>query len=360
MSPNKEEYIIVYGSFGDGNPGDDLYYYTWNQKMNRTNVRILTASKDDFASNNVYQLTKIPIEYINNAKCLIIGGGHVVARHRDLITSMAGLIDKIKIPIVVCGAGCSDGYYTENLEIYKKFFNKVSYCSVRNLASRRILHNITGKLYDVVPDVVFALEDDSSYRIKISNQKKTNVGIITLGFYGGYERSLYQLICKLIDNNYSATIINFYKKKDEQLAKAYSVLTKSGLLTFPDNAPLGKWTDVFKAFDVILAHRLHSIILALLANKPFVGYNYHPKIQELVNQINSQEDVILNDRYDAIGQYGYINTNFDCDETYDKLVEKIESNKIVSYDQYQNITNKLKIQSNRELENIIRRFVNVK
>jgi polysaccharide pyruvyl transferase WcaK-like protein len=320
--------VAIYCSCGDSNVGDEAYWQSlgYNLQQIDKSIEIVVYSKDDTKSFSfIRNILKTPISEINSHKVLIIGGGHVIARRRSLLMELKGIIGKITIPIILVGAGMSDDYNETDKDDLKDIFRKILYFSVRNKKGKETIKLIDDTRYvDLVPDIVYGLPDD------LKDAKfDFDVGIVPLQREGKYRLELIELIMSLIKQQKKVCLIDFYFNKTNYLISSLLCLFGKQISCISSKESYAnEYIAILKKGKIIVAHRLHSIILSQLAGIPYIGYNYHPKITELVSDARIEG---FNRKDKNRSDYEYDDVLFDHNNTL-KLIEDYCGNNIDNID----------------------------
>jgi polysaccharide pyruvyl transferase WcaK-like protein len=214
-----------------------------------------------------------------------------------------------KVPVFFAGVGVCEIRYKLTRYFLRKAVKKAQRVSLRDWGSVKILRNvgIERELY-LCPDLVFGLFGDK--RRTEGKQRflknKTVVGISPIIFgrrgswptenmpiYDRYRREIIDLGLGLLHKDYSLAIfVTDYADFNlaEDLYKEYERISgrKNQLLLIPMIRP-SKLISHLRDCNLVIASRLHGILLSYISEIPVIGISYHRKVvahMEDMGQLN--------------------------------------------------------------------------
>lgn len=178
--------------------------------------------------------------------------------------------------------------------IIKKVFGKAVFVSVRDENSKEVLKNILqGKQVYTMPDMIFRIE----------NFKKTHASnfqnkvLICLKKIEWMKEELKDSIVELADNllrgNVTVEFLPFAIEDEKYLNEIADKITqKDKIEVHKFTEDKNKISEIFKSVGFVLGMRLHSILMAIICNIPFIAINYNPKVKNLLKLVDLEENLI--------------------------------------------------------------------
>lgn len=171
--------------------------------------------------------------------------------------------------------------------IVKKVFGKAVFISVRDENSKEVLKNILqGKQVYVMPDMIFRIENLNQPHIQ--NQK--NKILICLK---KTEAPIVEFINNLLHEGATVEFLPFAIGDEKYLREIADKITQKDKIEVHKFAEdKNKILEIFKSASFVLGMRLHSILMAIICNIPFIAINYNPKVKNLLKSIGLEETLI--------------------------------------------------------------------
>jgi polysaccharide pyruvyl transferase WcaK-like protein len=219
-----------------------------------------------------------------------------------------------KVPVFFIGIGVCEIRYRQTRYFLRNVIKKAQRVSLRDLGSIKLLRDLGVKRkLTLCPDLVFGLFEDKEHSQgeEDLSRKGSVVGISPMIFgrvgswptenmtvYNRYRRNLIEVGLKLLNKNYSLTLfVTDYADFNlaEELYNEFDRISgkKDKLLLIPLIRP-SKMISVLKKCNVIIASRLHGILLSYISEIPVVGISYHRKVSahmEDMGQLNYCFDI---------------------------------------------------------------------
>lgn len=309
---NKTKNIILIGSYGRGNIGDDAFIEAFKNILKDKNV-YLNASNDLKFLNLPSNFQVIPtdlykdffkkIKIFFRSDTIIYGGGDLwVVLYGDkypnqslwkmlIINSFCKLCGKT-IYYMGVGAGKLEGL---PLALARKSAYLADYILFRDQLSPITL-NINPNKYAVTTDLTCFLQKKNIQKYPKTENQKTKIGISLLYFipdpvtnFYPYLTSIAKSINLLDSNKYSIQMLPFLycdkvQKNDIWTAKEFNKLLKPDMeVEIMKLNTTAATLEVINKLDLVIGTRLHANILSAIVNTPTIGISYRPKVQKFFN-----------------------------------------------------------------------------
>jgi polysaccharide pyruvyl transferase WcaK-like protein len=188
--------------------------------------------------------------------------------------------------------------------IVKAAISLADYRSYRDCFSQQYLHSIGFNTSNdfVYPDLVFSFPKSEIPPSPHRNGNRPLIGLGLMDYYGQdcspedgihiyqrYIQTLTEFAAWLLNKGYSVRLLIGDLAYDRRARDdAFRVLREKGVVAGPStivNASIGSpeelWTQLAQT-DMVIATRFHSILLALMLNKPVLALSYHEKVRSLM------------------------------------------------------------------------------
>jgi len=296
--------ILVAGYYGMMNFGDELILKSII--LNFPNHRIVAISYNPKATTALHKVESISHHNKNNiqkyllkSKGLIIGGGGLFHdqgltenKNIDHYTELINQAQQANTPIFILGIGIDKIVLEKNKTNLEKSLHKVQKIFVRDQESRKNLIQTGFKDLEkikVIPDLAFGL-DYSSFKEKPNNDQK----IIGINLNHPTKNSNENLISKI-----KTKLLPFIKKNQNKYDFRFVPAFQDDLkyinyLYKETGANLAYPRQTFENFipstiqsiqdcDIIIASRLHILIVAIILGKTTFSLSYSEKTSSLAN-----------------------------------------------------------------------------
>lgn len=313
--------VLLIGSFGSGNLGDEAARITMSQMLRKRGVAEIVVSHWGGILADLYHSEgMIPFEdLIKNENdvmmtnrffhAVVITGGGIVGNTFAL--SRSGnfdlFIDKLKAPLVCVSIGVDHNsmYDEKAIARIKKLVQRADYFSVRDAMDAKVIKDLTGIDVEVTPDIVFGYQNEICPLTKVKFEKDIILTYSAIGQNLG-ELAVYygDIIKKIESEGYSVVVapftpcapdLTFINALNDYLGDHRSI----ELHTLPF------MYEAIAQAKLVIGGRLHANVLAAMLNTPFVAVNYHPKVGAFCEEIGSDSYYPkAADKLDKCG-YGY-------------------------------------------------------
>jgi len=331
----KKEINIAIANWAGVNTGDDAIFSALlnliRDKVSK-NARIFVLADNDklikakydvedavrifefYKPNNLLKV----IHFLRKSDLVVYGGGDIVSGNIQSM-SFIGLTKMLGLPVMYCGVGVVPIKSWLSRFFTKLVSNLVDLITVRDENSKYLLNSwgINKPPIYVTGDLAFVLQSSGKDRISqillregIKNNMKIGMNVRPCeSMYSFYHsnRLSYKVMAEVCDHiveKYNAKI-TFFPMVTKERTKWYHKNLESDeetsqkvidLMKNKNNAIIvkGEYTPeeimgLLGQMDLVIAMRLHTLLLALNMGVPIVAINYAPKIESLVGSINQSE-----------------------------------------------------------------------
>lgn len=320
--------IMISGYFGFGNCGDEAILMSMIQEFSKTTSKdkIVVLSQDPEKTKLLYQVDAVyrlnPILIISRMKkssVFISGGGGLLQDASGkgfsilYYLSLLFLASMFNIPSVIYGQGIGPVEKNINKKLIKWVLNRANIIMLRDKQSKIFLEKLgvkKNKPIIVNADTAFLLKGKEvpeaiKDKYSLENSQRTAVKNMNI--------AMVIRNCKEVGMDYESKIIKYAGISDHLIEKYQANLF---FIPFQIQTDLPLMKDIIKKmrfstakcieeelhpdeilslisnFSLIIGMRLHSIIFATIANKPFIAIDYDPKVKYYVHSLDLPELLI--------------------------------------------------------------------
>ena len=352
--------IMISGYYGFGNSGDEAILMTMIQELSKIvskdKIYVLSQKPKEtslfYKVNAIYRLDFISmISQIKKSSIFISGGGGLlqdVSGKGFSIIYYLGLIiiaRLFKIPTVIFAQGIGPIRKRFNVIIINSVLKHVQLIMVRDEQSKNILESsgIKNIPISVNPDVSFLLNKEelskeifNKYNLNKTYKKEiklTNIGIVIRDckeLRQDYDNKIMKLaeISDFLITKYKTNLIfiPFQFQNDITIIKdVINRMKLSKVKILEEELKPDELLTLIYGLSAIIGMRLHSIIFATIANKPFIAVEYDPKVKYFVDSLGLNKLLIKLDELtvkNIDNKLKYIETNQEM------IISKIKTKKI--------------------------------
>lgn len=240
----------------------------------------------------------------------IIGGGQLLMdNHLSFpvrLYTITKFLDYKSIPFVFSSIGVSDNWSIIGKKIVSKIFRNPSLrrVSVRDHLSKRYLNNIFSQK-EVAISVDSAIFVDESFKITKKNESNlfglgiTNVASLAFGNNHNQDYSKMNVVDMWIDvikfcetQGYEVELFTNGSKEDfefsNQIANEYKSRFNTSIRIAERPLTPFDLVNTVSKYKLIVAHRLHSNIIAYSLKIPSIGLGWDPKVESFGSIINRE------------------------------------------------------------------------
>ncbi len=303
--------IVISGFYGFHNIGDEAILETLILKLRTidpnvsitvlTNNPAETSSKFNVETVKRHDVFKV-FKAIMRTDILLSGGGSLLqddtsARsiHYYLAIIRMGLFMKKDVFLISNGIGPI--IRAHNKKQVAKVLNKVNHTTVRDFNSKKLLEEIgvESERISVSADLVIDMEmqpDASGARIlsglNISDKNRELIGIAIRqkDFKDSIRRDALVQFVNRLSEKYTVLFIPFYYEEDSKIEVDIKHLVHENVLFLTERFDADDVLSVMQHLRILIGSRLHSLIFSLVAEVPFIGISYDPKIENFMEMID--------------------------------------------------------------------------
>lgn len=271
--------VAVLGWYGHGNFGDELVLEGIKHLFHDDEVTVFNEKNFSFTEVNKHDL-------------FVFGGGELVGLTQLFLPSP--WVNKIKVPKIALGVGVNSKTAWNMRHRVKRDLAQFNYIGVRDSTALKILQGIrqlqgkTGLYYDCAYSVPLEPSNVRTWLTVIAptdrKSNKHDKGVTRCNTTLNSVKWLTDTInlkCKTVfvpfgteDNNDFETCLSLAAHVDESEVWCHSL-------------NIGKVASLFSHAELVVAYRLHAMILAHMLDVPYVFYPYHWKLTRVYESIKN-------------------------------------------------------------------------
>ena len=314
--------ITILGYYGRQNVGDDLILKSIltsigeDYKLKR--VVVITSEKNKAPIDNIsfiyrFDLPKIK-KALKNTKLFLMGGGSLfqdTTSQRSIIyyLTIAKMAVKSGAKTMLFANGIGPIHRIFNVVLLKKVLSKFDCLTLRDNVSYEFVKDIDIKCEKIVKsnDSVFLVDQMTDIKVnddilsKASGKKILGINLrqsnnITEEFITSFAKAINN-ICKKYD--FYVVLIPMHYAQDKPVLENLKSKINVECFLPDDYNDYKKVLSLIKTCDTLISERLHTLILAIEANKPFLALNYDPKISAFCNQLKTNRIINPIENFDV-------------------------------------------------------------
>ncbi|MFA5975673.1 MAG: polysaccharide pyruvyl transferase CsaB [Elusimicrobiota bacterium] len=289
----RDNMVVIGGYYGFGNAGDELILRSLVDRLRQEspNVSITVLSADPLQTQDHFGVDAInrwnPVAWIrafSQARRFVLGGGGLLQESTSAwnyiyYLSLTALAKLLGCRTEVRAIGVDPVQHRLNRWMTRLVFNHfVDSVSVRDTDSQLALEASGVKIVIArVPDLVFQFPTPAPTPI----QNRVALALAPWPQRPGWEHDL-SLVCDLLITTLKVSIdlLVFSPEQDavlsEKTARAATQSIQVRSWTTPEQ--LIGW---MAEYELIIGMRYHALVLAALAEKPFIGWGFQRKVRSL-------------------------------------------------------------------------------
>ncbi|HAS73652.1 MAG TPA: polysaccharide pyruvyl transferase CsaB [Clostridiales bacterium UBA8960] len=303
--------VVISGFYGFNNIGDEAILETLISKLRSldSNVFITVLSNNPEETRVKYGVDAVKrhdvfkvMGAIRKTDLLLSGGGSLLqddtsARsiHYYLAIIKMGLMMRKKVFLISNGIGPLNREH--NKKQVAKVLNKVKFTTVRDFNSKKLLEEIGVDVSKIAvsADLVIDMEMqplDSGSRILtklgIDRTKRKCIGIAIRqkDFRNQNNRDALVRFVNHLSKDYTVLFIPFYFDDDAKIEMDIRHNVDGNVHFISERYDADEVMSVIQHLDILIGSRLHSLIFSLVAEVPFIGISYDPKIENFMEMID--------------------------------------------------------------------------
>lgn len=303
--------IVISGFYGFHNIGDEAILKALTQELMDLDASIEITV---LSHNPEETMSKFPVQAVNRrdvfkvfnairkSDILLSGGGSLLqddtsARsiHYYLAILRMGLFLRKKVFLISNGIGPINR--PSNRKHVARVLNRVNHSTVRDNNSRELLIEIGVKpeKITVSADLVVGMPMESLDKgeailsklgIVDHSRKNLAIAIRQKDFRDQERRDALVTLANELAQEYNVVFIPFYYKNDTKIYNDIHMDTDEHVYFITDKYNSDEFMSLLQNMHILVGSRLHSLIFSLVAEVPFVGISYDPKIENFMDMID--------------------------------------------------------------------------
>lgn len=342
--------VVISGFYGFHNIGDEAILETLIQKLRsiepNVSITVLTNSpvetKEKFRVNTVKRHDVLKVfAAIMKTDVLLSGGGSLLqddtsARsiHYYLAIIRMGLMLKKQVYLISNGIGPI--IREHNKKQVARVLNKVNHTTVRDFNSKKLLEEIgvDSNRISVSADLVIDMEMQpmqvgerilNKLPIVDKSRKMIGIAIRKKDFKDVEKREALVRFANRLAQKYTVLFIPFYYDDDAKIEDDIRHLVEDHVVFLRDKHDADEVLSVMQHLNILIGSRLHSLIFSLVAEVPFIGISYDPKIENFMEMIDMSPTCSMSDFDTEALESALLNLEKDYDMERNRIVEAKKS-----------------------------------
>lgn len=280
--------ILLSGYFGFGNTGDEMIHSVLKQRLKEKGLETISLVKNPV---NNGEINRANIKDIYNAiklsDVVISGGGGLLqdktsSKSFFYYLSIVWLSKKMRKKTIVLAQGVGPLEKNFNKRTMGKIINMADIVTVRDLNSKELLvESGVKKQIDITADLAFL------YPIKSTEEKREEYILISFGNHT--TNPPFQKLIEIVNfvkekTNKKVVLLPLFPSKDKEIVESVANSTEINIVNAPS---IDKIVSIFNNSMFAIGTRYHSLVLSTMAQVPFIGLSYDPKVDSLAHEIEA-------------------------------------------------------------------------
>lgn len=324
----KSKQILFLGTHGQFNIGDELLLETFLELLGKEHKYYINSYQPEVTKKQLQNKYQIEIFHTTQHKwyllkilfkidLVIFGGGSIIKElyksvGRNKYSTLMMLLILVTFakqiarkPIVMSNIGVGPLETKTGKYIAKLILSQVDRISVRDNASFEICNSlkINKHRYSLAADAVFGVTSFGYIHQGHANKRRALKLALNLNFNiqnpDNWDNFLITLAASLRLLNMTQAVeieihalpmqSKFKKNNDYEILAAFKNKNQDLSIILHRPETVIEVAKIISECDVLVAERLHALIIAAILEKPFVALMYDLKVQELVTLFNTEE-----------------------------------------------------------------------
>ena len=292
----KQNSVVISGYYGFQNAGDELILKALLSRLARENdppTKVTVLSQDPAGTTQRFGVPSVDrwhlwewVAPMREARRFILGGG-------GLLQESSGVLNHAYYLFLVVMAkllGCQTEVVSIGVDPVRHTFNRwwtrfvfnyfVDSISVRDADSQRELEAV-GVHFRILrmPDLVFQLDPPAP--LEKSNSSRIAIALAPWTKRVGWEHDVALMIDRMSEQlKATVDLLVFFPVQDEPLARSVASKTTHPvrIRVWEQPEDLHRWMP---EYDLVIGMRYHSLVLAALAQRAFIGWGTEKKIRSV-------------------------------------------------------------------------------
>ncbi|MFZ5945127.1 MAG: polysaccharide pyruvyl transferase CsaB [Bacillota bacterium] len=312
--------VVLSGYYGFNNAGDEAVLFAIINSLRKldSDIGITVLSNNPEHTAKTYNVQAVNrwslgaiFSTLKNSNLLISGGGSLL---QD-VTSKKGILYYLAVIFIAKILGKKVFIYSQgigpvnlwrNRRITAFILNMTDGITVRDASSRQDLIAMgVKKEVAVSADPVLGFEpDDISKKKGLELLERVNVNINDGKIMGVSLRpwntdsknftAIAEACDRLIQQGWQVVFVPMHFPDDISAARDVMKKMKESAFLLKENYSPLEALSIYKAVDMVMGMRLHSLIMAAVLEKPLVAISYDPKVNRFMSLIDSERLLDIN------------------------------------------------------------------
>lgn len=306
--------ILLSGYYGFDNAGDEavLYAIISALRENVPNGEITVLSNQPEKTTAEYGVRAVNrwgklslVKEIKACDVFISGGGSLLqdVTSKNGILYYLGLIylaEKLGKKVLIYAQGIGPIQTPRNWRLTKKILNKTHGITVRDFASRQLLMQMgVYREINVCADPVWGINPQSIKREhgeeilrQYIDEEKLGEKVMMLAVRNWQDSAAtFAEIAESCDNfaaeGWQIVFVPFHYPEDVEAGKAAASLMKQQAVVLDGNYSPEETMEILANGDLVIAMRLHGLIMGSVLRKPIVAISYDPKVDSFMQLLRN-------------------------------------------------------------------------
>ncbi len=309
--------FVISGYFGCGNAGDEAVLAglitALRSKSPRSEITVLSQNPVGtevlHGVRSVHRMQWAAVKLALRANDALISGGGSLLQDTTSLKSLLYYILVMRAaqthrkPVMMCAQGIGPLNRTISQKLVSAAARRCSAITVRDTASAELLQRlgVNKPTVEVTADLAFALEPAPEVALEFASAIERLVPmddsvVVALRLWGdGTDRSQYKALVNSLLNSVQQNVVLLPMQHPTDLELAMDIYAASAanprcsVLT-QSYAP-SLLISILQRASVVVAMRLHALILGVAAGVPPVALSYDPKVDALMKGIGCEGDL---------------------------------------------------------------------
>ncbi len=215
------------------------------------------------------------------------------------------------LPIIVFGSGVRDPAFWSpqyshrntyrDVAAWKGVLNEAEFVAVRGPQSAAILKDWGVEKIHIIGDPALSLVDPEPVGRPFAHRVGLNLGG-SGPIWGSMEQvveKMAALVPKLVERGYQIEYISMHPI-DDQLGQRLNVTIDMDIPIWKGHRNLSTIFDRFKRYDLVIAQRLHAIVISHGLGIPAIALEYRPKVSDFMESMEQEALSFRTDRLDIV------------------------------------------------------------
>lgn len=291
--------VLIIGYYGANNIGDEVLLDATIELINSVydapKITVLTNDIEDTIKkrevagvhrNHYMQI----IKSIRDTDVVIGGGGSMlqnITSNQSLIYYLAILwLSKLfgkKVALLGNGIGPLRTTFYQNLTKY--VLKKLDAIVLRDVDSYNLLKQFNLTNIHLANDLVYTLDE---MKISTKLEKKILINLRKWDYDPSFIETMEKFIEYLISEDFNVTLISFQSGNDDLILKGIYNRIDAVELNYFESTAYDKIMQEISSAELFIGMRLHGLIFSSIANTPFIGLSYDPKVRTLSKHMGQE------------------------------------------------------------------------